>query len=279
MARRLYLITGAPGSGKSTLLRLLPEVTDQFQIVPKVTTRRRRKDDGPEIRSIEHTNSAVIPGTHSLAEFVASHQLVYKYDYATSTLSVQGPLPHEELKAIKKAVIDEIDGEKRPDILRAIEALARRANSFPSKYDLIYEQYNVRYGLASSDLISLLCRGISPVAIVNDIRILRDIKAVFGQQACCIYIYAPLQAHELAALQTARGAVNASGGIDFEQTMRRTEKAKVILRRYIENIEVFDHVIINGRQTPTELAHQARGIMNAAADSFHELVVTEDLAE
>ncbi len=280
MARRLYILTGAPGSGKSTLLAVLPRIRGlTCQVVPKITTRRRRRDDGSEILPVEHTNAAPLPSTAALLDFVQKHAAFYSYDSSVGTLTVRGPLPHEELQKIKKALVAKLPERRRGKALREIESLAKRANTFPQRYDLIYEQYNVRYGLASSELISLLCAGISPVAIVNDIRVLRELRSMFGQQAVFIFVFSPLESIDVEQLQTARAATDATGGIDKEQILRRAEKAKVILRRYIENIELFDHVIINHRRSRLELLRQMRGIVMRRPDRFQRIVVKEDLTE
>ena len=47
---RLYLVVGSPGSGKDILVRAVYDFGSQHaEIVPKHTSRARRKDDGPEM--------------------------------------------------------------------------------------------------------------------------------------------------------------------------------------------------------------------------------------
>jgi tRNA splicing endonuclease len=46
-------------------------------------------------------------------------------------------------------------------------------------------------------------------------------------------------------MQKSRGAVDSTGKIDEDQTKKRINKVNVIFRSYIENISLFNHVILN----------------------------------
>jgi guanylate kinase len=276
---RIFLITGAPGSGKSTLLRTLGDIREfPCEIVAKITTRRRRDDDGAEIRPVDHANSVGAVGTRRLLAFVHEHALYYSYDRATQILTLRGPMPFEELKQLKQAVEGVRPIERRRWAFGELDDLLRRANSVPSRYDFVYEQYGVRYGFASGDVIECLRRRVSPIVIVNDIRVLREVKEAFGPQAVCIFVFSAVNRAELESLQRVRRATDATGRIDRSQIDRRIAKAEVILRRYIENIELFDHVVVNSRHTPDELRQQMEGIVRAGhGDRFPALTVAASL--
>lgn len=111
--------------------------------------------------------------------------------------------------------------------------------TIPASCDLVYEQYGVRYGLNQSDLWDLVASGRTPVVILNDIRAVEDIREQFGRISRSLYMFreAPSM-DQFAALAESRGA-----GSDEYQT--RFRKAQAIHRIYIENLHLFDWVVLN----------------------------------
>jgi guanylate kinase len=121
--------------------------------------------------------------------------------------------------------------------------------------DLVYEQYGERYGLALQTLIDHLAEGRSPIVILNDVRAVEDIRNTFRERVRSIFIFRhdPLSEEYHQELITSRGLD--AGEIRFE-------KARTIYRIYIENIHLFDHVIINSG-TLDELEIQIRQIVRS----------------
>jgi guanylate kinase len=127
----------------------------------------------------------------------------------------------------------------------------------PDDCDFVYEQYGVRYGFSFNKLFEHLKRGETPIIVVNDIRAVEDLKTAVGSQVQSLFIYRrPPQLiafvdQELSRIKD-KGEKNQ---VEAKKTAeRRSEKAVAIHRIYIENIHLFDNVIlnINGAQDKTE---------------------------
>jgi len=272
MAARIYLIMGSPGSGKSTLLKCLANIHNfKNRVLTKIATRRVRKDDGVEMKPVDSESSVRVSKTSDLVRFVQNHLVYYKYDTTNEILTLKGPMPFEEKQEILNCIAD-----NKCDKL-AVETLYQDANVIPPIYDFVYEQYTRRYGLSTDDILKSLKENVSPVVIVNDIRTLQDIKGVFGLLTVCIFLYRNIEAREIQELQEKRGAIDASGKVDERQIKRRIEKSRVIFRKYIENIHLFNHVIVN-TTTKDDLLKQMKKIVSAYSKSDKvTFVMKEDL--
>jgi len=105
--------------------------------------------------------------------------------------------------------------------------------------DLAYEQYGDRYGLRLEDLYSHLKKGETPIVILNDVRTVEDVKTKLGGQCFSIFIFRE-------APNLDRFIVDGKKrGESTESTKIRFQKASAIYRIYIENIHIFDKLILN----------------------------------
>lgn len=126
-------------------------------------------------------------------------------------------------------------------------------SALPDKCDLVYEQYGARYGLMLSDVFGALKRGESPIVILNDVRAVEDIRGRLRRLVRSIFLFrSDPDKTEMMALARVRG-----GGDDAS---KRFEKARAIYRIYIENIWLFDHVVLN-KYTERELEVQIQRII------------------
>lgn len=105
--------------------------------------------------------------------------------------------------------------------------------------DLAYEQYGYRYGLRLADLYEHLKKGETPIVILNDVRTVEDIKTKLGGQCFSVYIF-----REAPNLERFREE-GKKRGENLETTETRYQKAMSIYRIYIENIHIFDKLILN----------------------------------
>ncbi|HTD38526.1 MAG TPA: hypothetical protein VK669_13530 [Candidatus Limnocylindrales bacterium] len=129
-------------------------------------------------------------------------------------------------------------------------------DDIPKKCDLVYEQYGVRYGIESSDLFACLANGGAPLVIVNDVRTVADIRTMLGPLTRTLFLFRSFpKLRDMRELATARGVVH-----PHRDAQERFAKAAAIYRIYIENIHLFDHVLINAGTIP-ELEHEVEVVI------------------
>ena len=107
------------------------------------------------------------------------------------------------------------------------------------KCDIVYEQYGHRYGIKLEDLYEHLKNGRNPVIILNDVRTIEDLKSALGKQCFSIFIFREIP-------NIGHFYEEGEKRNDSESSIRaRYEKAASIYRIYIENIHLFDKLILN----------------------------------
>jgi len=126
----------------------------------------------------------------------------------------------------------------------------------PPQCDIIYEQYGYRYGLSKEDIITQLKKGNTVIVILNDVRTIYELKRIFGETCFAVFIF-----RTAPKLDQFRKISQARGVHDEEDVLKRYMKANAIYRIYIENIALFDSVIINSFDF-TELQTQLKNIIN-----------------
>jgi guanylate kinase len=151
-----------------------------------------------------------------------------------------------EIAAIKNGRASSLDqrpviGEYNNDDSKDEEALAgAKMRAFQSKEcDLAYEQFGDRYGLRLADLYEHLKVGRTPIVILNDVRTVEDIKTKLGGQCFSVFIFREVPNMEHFAEEGKKR------GESIEATKIRFQKATAIYRIYIENIYIFDKLILN----------------------------------
>jgi guanylate kinase len=258
VAGRIYVLSGPPGCGKSLLIAAAQKESFlpthiMLEVVTKHTTRRKREEEGSEIKPVEYNGSIRIPKCANLLNFVEAHKKYYSWDPEKDQLILDGPMLFEErLELLGMPDLSE-------NIKQEIERLYNESNTLPQECDIIYEQYRRRYGLVTNDIIVLLQRSSSAILIINDIRAIKELIALFGPLVIAIFIYRT--SVDMFALQKSRGAYGANGKVDMEQIMLRQKKSEIILRRYFDNIELFDHVIINNTNNKSHPVAQLYSII------------------
>jgi len=109
------------------------------------------------------------------------------------------------------------------------------------KCDLAYEQYGDRYGLRLSDLYEHMKKGETPIVVLNDVRTVEDIKTKLGGQCFSIFIFREVPNYR----HFVNIARKRKKDTSIDQIKIRYQKAESIYRIYIENIHIFDKLILN----------------------------------
>ena len=119
---------------------------------------------------------------------------------------------------------------------RHIEVIC--VDKIPDHCDLVYEQYGARYGVQLSTLFEHIANGQSPIVVLNDVRAVEDVRNSFRELVRSIFIFRENPSSEEYHEELIESRGLKAGKVRFE-------KARAIYRIYIENIHLFDHVIIN----------------------------------
>lgn len=113
-------------------------------------------------------------------------------------------------------------------------------SEIPDECDLVYEQHEARYGIRLKDIYDVISRGASPIVILNDVRTVEDVRSALNGLVRSIFIFRTSPTFE--RYQQLAKSRRVQNEVDIE---RRFRKAQAIYRIYIENIYLFDQVIIN----------------------------------
>lgn len=125
--------------------------------------------------------------------------------------------------------------------------------SIPEECDLMYVQYGVLYGLDFRAILEPISKGKSPIVILNDVRAVEDVRMRLGGLVRSVFIF-----REEPTMEVFQQLASVKG--NREEAEQRYYKSLAIYRIYIENITLFDHVIVNSG-TFDDLKAQARQIV------------------
>ncbi len=126
----------------------------------------------------------------------------------------------------------------------------------PPECDLRYIHCEKEYGLELNHLFSIVAEERSPIVILNDIRAVEDVRNALRGLVRSVFVFRKhltLRAYDELAKTRDVG--------DKDEPERRFDKARSIYRIYIENIHLFDHVIINCEEGLGSLERQVKQII------------------
>ncbi len=110
----------------------------------------------------------------------------------------------------------------------------------PEACDLVYQSYGIRYGIETKVLSERLKEGQSPIIIINDIRAVEELRKCFSGQVLSLFLF-----RKIPELEDFKREAQNRGNVSEAEVVARYEKAVAIYRTYIENIVLFDNVILN----------------------------------
>lgn len=248
----LYILSGAPGCGKTTLLNEIATVTKD-SVDPRLISRIEKEQIDPK------------------------------------TKAVRAPkFSEREIRPEDETIIDDIITEK-PITLE--------------NFDLAYVRNGVRYGLRFEYIHRLIKQGLNCFVIVSDLRAIRQLKQSFQGIAQAIYISSAIDPDRFRRIQLERwgfrpdenqkailshhfARLNAAGRLgwwdrvsegvselekdwhsyatDEKSTQIRIQRIRSMHIRFVEHIELFDHVILNYSEgKPEEMCAQMRNVIQA----------------
>ena len=127
----------------------------------------------------------------------------------------------------------------------------------PPKCDLVYQTYGVRYGLETMLLQDQLNEGRSPIVVINDVRVVEELKKVFPGRVLSLYLF-----RNVPDIEEYKSSAESRGNVSENELLSRYEKAVAIHRMYIENIVLFDKVILNAIEYSSEELKSTKTIVD-----------------
>jgi len=130
-------------------------------------------------------------------------------------------------------IIDKEINKKEIDV-KSVKAI-------PEDCEFIYRTYGDEYGFYKKDLQKYLDQGESPVIVINDVRVVEELKKEFPDQVLSLFLFREI----IPDVETHKKAGQSRGGVSESKSISRFEKAVALYRVFIENIFLFDRVILN----------------------------------
>lgn len=141
---------------------------------------------------------------------------------------------------IKKKTTRDYRVEELQNLEAGKEIDVEHVDFIPNECDLIYQTYGMRYALSTKDIKILLGEGKTPFVVINDIRVVEELKREFPEQVLSIFLF-----RKIPELEDFHKEAASRGNVSESEATARYEKAVAIYRMYIENIALFDKVILN----------------------------------
>lgn len=117
----------------------------------------------------------------------------------------------------------------------------KSAETIPEECEFVYRTYGDEYGLKKKELQNLLTEGKSPIIVINDVRVIEEMKKEFPNQVLSLFLFREIIPDE----ETHKKAGKTRGGVSEDKIKLRFEKAVALYRIFIENIFLFDRTILN----------------------------------
>lgn len=145
-----------------------------------------------------------------------------------------------------------------------------------AEYTFVYTMNNYIYGIRPEEIMDLLGQGYNVFIILSDLRIVEDVKHFFGSLALRLYIYRNLSAGQLKKVleerERERGIEQGNTNLFPRQVRTRLNRLYLMQRQYVDNITLFDHVILNTRK-PQDMLEQVTNLVNG----YEKGIVRKDM--
>lgn len=148
-----------------------------------------------------------------------------------------------------KRLLSLADSEFRPVLMPKYTTRPARDNddadvicveSLPEECDIAYQQYGVRSGISKISIDAELSKGNFPILVLNNIGAVRKVKDLFKGRVISLFNF-----RKVPQLKDFDRVSQERGNVTKKENRNRFEKATVIYRSYIENIELFDKTLLN----------------------------------
>lgn len=119
----------------------------------------------------------------------------------------------------------------------------------PKDCDIKYQTYGKQYAIRQKDLRDLLDKGKWPLVVINDVRVVEELKKLFPGQVLALFLFRGIPTREAflkeALKREGKSAANELDERIIQELEDRLDKATALYRTFIENISLFNRVILN----------------------------------
>lgn len=141
---------------------------------------------------------------------------------------------------VPKYVTRPLRSKEIKDLLEGNEVDVISVDHIPETCELKYQTYGKKYGVGLDTIISHLNNGKYPVIVINDVRVVEELKKKFPEQVLSLFLFREVPRRDVYLKEA-----NGRGNVAESETEERFNKATAIYRTYIENIGLFNRVILN----------------------------------
>jgi len=136
------------------------------------------------------------------------------------------------------------------------------------EFTFVYSMNNNIYGLKAKEIVDCLKNGQNVFIIISDLRVIEEFKKHFGTLVSVIYIFRNMNEDELNVILENRKKektnIPDTNNIEEDTESKiRKNRLYLIQRQYVENIALFDHVILNRTDKKEEMLEQLNNIVNS----------------
>jgi len=125
-------------------------------------------------------------------------------------------------------------------------------------YSFVYYMQDNFYGFKLNEIIEPLKNGKNVFLIISDIRVIEEIRNYFGEFVSVLYLFRNMSDDEFETYMKMRE----KGSKEKEDNSKQIRKNRLYLiqRQYIENISLFDYVILNRKKESEKMLLQVKNI-------------------
>jgi guanylate kinase len=151
-------------------------------------------------------------------------------------------------------IIDEKINHKMIDV--------KSVKTIPEDCEFVYITYGDEYGFRKKDLQDCLDKGESPIIVVNDVRVVDELKKEFYNNVLSLFLFREI-IHDV---DTHKKIGQSRGGVPQDKIYSRFDRAVELYRVFIENISHFDRTILNVLNKEDIAKIQAEGVIRGVID-------------
>ncbi len=129
-------------------------------------------------------------------------------------------------------------GSNRPKRKGDADELLHFPKGIPDRYDIQYTRQGYIYSISTEELWSIFSDGKIALVVVSDLDVIKRLKQNFGSLCSVLHLHASFNIDEIQKKMIISGISNT-------EYQARLSGIKELQQDYIENISIYDHVLLN----------------------------------